>query len=290
MITSILDKSAGFFSVFFFTLNHYIFCKKNKVSFEIDSNEWLFKYKYGWTDYFKECELKYDTNFIHHRLKHCQTADNFALHEYIKIIEEIYIYNDNVSNEIEKVKTELNLQKGTYDSIFIRRGDKLISESVYIHIKSYIVLLLKYNPNCNTIFIQTDDYRAYLELKEYINNHQLNIKVITLCDPNLQGIVVFDPKHREQLHTTTKLVTEKTPDEIYKHTLDMLIGIDILRNSNICVCDYQSNVSRFIKLSHNNPSNVYDAMYFTEIDYNRIECPAFGIFRGEMTILPPINI
>jgi len=55
----------------------------------------------------------------------------------------------------------------------------------------------------------------------------------------------------------------------------MIIGIDFCLKSNICVCDYQSNVSRFIKLAHSNPVHVYDVLN-QEIDYNKLICPAFG--------------
>jgi len=285
MIVSILDKSGGFYSMFHFTLNHLLFCKKHNISFQIDSTHWLFKYKDGWTDYFKHFELKGNNYHPVKYIKHYQTAGDFPLYEYVNIIKEIYVYNDTVLSEIEKVKQIFHLQKSAYDSIFIRRGDKLIGESIYIPVEKYMDLLLQINPDCHTVFLQTDDYRAYMELEEYIQTHKLNIKPITICDPNMNGMVIFEPSYREKLQTTSKIVTELNPDEMYKHTLDMLIGVDILLNSNICICDYQSNVSRFVKLAHNNPNNVHDVMNPTEdIDMNRIECPSFGNFRGQQKL------
>ena len=285
MIVSILDRSAGFYSMFLFTLNHLIYCKKHNISFRIDSTRWLFKYINGWTDYFQPFELTYNNHRPVKYIKHYQTAGDFPLYEYIHVIKEIYVYNDVVVSEIEKVKCGFNLQKNTYDAIFIRRGDKLVSESIYIPIEKYADLLLQKNPACETIFLQTDDYRAFIELEDYIKTRGLNIRAITLCDPNIRGMVIFEHSLREKLQTTTKMVTELNPEEMYKHTLDMLIGVDILLNSNICVCDYQSNVSRFVKLAHSNPNNVHDVMNPTEdIDMNRVECPAFGNFRGEQKL------
>ena len=50
----------------------------------------------------------------------------------------------------------------------------------------------------------------------------------------------------------------------------MISGIDIVINSNVCTTDYQSNVARFIKLKHKNPSNVYNIMdENNDIDYNK---------------------
>lgn len=282
MLVSILDKSAGFYSMFHFTLNHLIFCKKNNISFQIDSTHWLFRHKHGWTDYFKHFELKNDNYTPVKYIKHYQTLGDYPLYEYVNAIKEIYVYNDTVSTEIEKVKQINNLQKGEYDSIFIRRGDKLICESIYIPIEKYMDLLLQINPNCQTVFLQTDDYRAYLELEEYVRTRNLTIKTLTICEPNTNGMVIFENRYREKLQITGKMVAELNTEEIYKHTLDMIIGVDILLNSNICVCDYQSNVSRFIKLAHVNPNNVHDVMNPNEdIDMNRIECPSFGNFRGK---------
>ena len=56
----------------------------------------------------------------------------------------------------------------------------------------------------------------------------------------------------------------------------MLIGIDIVLNSNIVVTDYSSNVARFIKLKHCNSDKVYDLISKSnKIDYNKIICPSF---------------
>ena len=150
MIVSILDKSGGFYSMFHFTLNHLLFCKKNNISFQIDSTNWLFKYKDGWTDYFKYFELKGNNYHPVRCIKHYQTAGDFPLYEYVNIIKEIYVYNDTVLSEIENVKQFFHLQKSAYDSIFIRRGDKLIGESIYIPVEKYMDLLLQINPDCHT--------------------------------------------------------------------------------------------------------------------------------------------
>ena len=104
---------------------------------------------------------------------------------------EFYIYNETTSQKIYDCKNKLNLINKKYDSIFIRRGDKLVSESEYIPTVNYIELLLKKNPICNTIFLQTDDYNCYLDLVNYVTNNNLNIDIITLCNPkSLGGIVV----------------------------------------------------------------------------------------------------
>ena len=47
-------------------------------------------------------------------------------------------------------------------------------------------------------------------------------------------------------------------DQKYNHILELICGVDIIINSNICVCHSESNVSRFIKIAHKTPENVYD--------------------------------
>ena len=53
MIISIFDNKSGFFSMFFFFVNHYIYALKNNLNFEINNANWLFKYNLGWEDYFE---------------------------------------------------------------------------------------------------------------------------------------------------------------------------------------------------------------------------------------------
>jgi hypothetical protein len=112
----------------------------------------LFKSQKGWEDYF----LNIDTNApINHPnviyLKHYQPVDKFTIHEYKKILPEMYKYNKLTKTKIDEMKMKLNLREN-YDSIFIRRGDKLAWESMYIETQNFIELLLARNPNCHTIF------------------------------------------------------------------------------------------------------------------------------------------
>jgi hypothetical protein len=290
MIISILNKDSGFFSQFFFTLNHYLYCKKYNLNFKINSEKWLFKSNNGWCDYFKEILLNYNNDFLENYYSYPNIIEEFKIIDYKNIINEVYIYNENTQNEIITKKKELNIIDNNYDSIFIRRGDKLINESEYINGEEYLKILLVKNPNCNKIFLQTDDYNSYLELKKYINQNNLNIELLTLCDENTKGFVIFN-EHLKIINENNinnyllnnKEIKNTEPidlldnNKIFKHTLDMIIGIDIVLKSNICILDYQSNVSRFIKLAHNNSNNVYDLRNIDlDINYNKYICPSYG--------------
>ncbi len=72
-----------------------------------------------------------------------------------------------------------------------------------------------------------------------------------------------------------KTVNDMNSEEKYEHVENMIIGIELVSNSNICVTDYQSNVSRFIKLRHHNFENVYDVEN-KKIDLENKCCPAYS--------------
>lgn len=290
-----LNKSAGFYSIFFFLLNNYMYCKKNNYNFKIKSDEWLFNSKNGWSDYFEPIELIYNKDTLKEKhTGHSTVLDNYSLKEYQNFIPELYKYNERTKNEINKIYTKFNLVNGQYDSIFIRRGDKLASESVFISEEKYINILLQKNSNCKIIYLQTDDYNCYKNIKQYIENNNLKITIYTLCPENSVGVIVKN-QEKHNLNNSpiienadylsqninklnqTKTVEDMNSDEIYNHTIDMIVGVDIVINSNICITDFQSNVSRFIKLAHNNPKNVYNVLNINEdIDYEKIIVPAYS--------------
>ena len=50
-------NDVGFFSQIKFTLNKFIYCKKYNINFNIESDKWIYKYNYGWLDYFENIDL-----------------------------------------------------------------------------------------------------------------------------------------------------------------------------------------------------------------------------------------
>jgi hypothetical protein len=294
-IQSILNRSAGFYSMLFFTLNHYLYCKKNSLNFKIKSEDWLYKTDSGWTDYFKNTEINFNENTEFENKTHGDVIEEYPIKDYIDAINQVYIYNDRTIEEINNVKNKFNLVNGMYDSIFIRRGDKLAGEATIILEGEYMKTLLSKKSNCSVVFLQTDDYNCFLSLQKYIKENNLEITLYTLCEEANSGTIVHNIQknslnnmannsgHANKEYVSsildkidkTKAVEDMNKDEIYKHTLDMIIGIDILINSNICISDYQSNVGRFIKLAHKNRNNVYNVLDpNNDINYDTKKCPA----------------
>jgi len=298
MIITLLLKNQGFYSILFFVLNHYLYCRKNKLNYKMNTDNWLFKSVNGWTDYFKNVELNYETDTstdVQYYDQRNTILDNFTLNEYRTAIKEMYLYNEITQKKIQEIKEKYNLLNN-YSSIFIRRGDKLADESNYYHAKEYIDLLLQKEPNCKRIFLQTDDYNSVIEARQYITMNNLNIEIITICNENTKGMVIVQNPHQTLYNIynnnyysknknylvdnkksieSFKPVYQMNSDELYNHTLEMLIGIDIVLYSNTCVLDYESNISRFIKISHSNPNNVFD-INKQYIDFENIVFPAYG--------------
>ena len=275
------DNGSGFYSELAFKLNHYLYCKKYNINYKTNSVKWPYKYKNGWTDYFLDVELKLnDINtsdnpkLIHTEPGCCTILDKFQIKDYVAIIPEYYKYKPEIQTIINKKKNDLGLINGDYGSIYIRRGDKLVDEINLIHTDKFIEkLLLKY-PECKTIFLQTDDYNCFIDLQNYIKDNNLDIKPITLCPENIFGSVasnVWMDKIKDKIYANkeylekiksnlSKPISEMTPDEIYEHTIELITSVDICINSKFCVCDYKSNVSRFIKVAHKKIMNVCDVL------------------------------
>ena len=62
LIVSKLSKY-GLYAMVRCILNQYLYCKKNKINFKLDSSEWLYKINDGWTDYFENIELNFEYTY-----------------------------------------------------------------------------------------------------------------------------------------------------------------------------------------------------------------------------------
>ena len=335
MIHSYLEtKDAGFFSSLFFMINHYLYAKINKRPFRLNTDHWLFKAENGWTDYFLPIDFDplipgYPSLMKNEKIQeihgHAKILANYPMILYRTILPEIYRLNPTVLAEIEKAQfafaqkqenSPIRLsQKDTlptiasleYGALFIRRGDKLIEESILVTAEHYLLYLLEIYPNVQTVFVQTDDYNVFLELLTYQEQTPKiqHIQLYTLCKPHLKGGMVITkhyydycrdpafetnlqqihlPQNRDYLRTHQENLKAfvplemQTPEQIREHTTDMLVGIDFLLKSKVCVTDYLSNVTRFIKFAHPNVDAVYDVLRHTnKLDMHIVGCPAYGM-------------
>lgn len=299
MIVTYLRWKAGFYSSFFFLLNHYIYAVKNKLNYKVISEEWIFKYIDGWNDYFLPIEALSDQSSEnqfgrdYHLFDSHMAIGNYKIKEYQDIIPQVYKFNPILESRIVSTKAKLGLDN--YDSIFIRRGDKLVGESKVRHASEYLKKLLNIQPDTHKIFVQTDDYNVILELKQYIldNPHIKDIEILTLCPENMRGAIIFQahksnielnnvlPENREYI-SQNEILMKSYPVEFWslehkwEHIVTMLIGVELVRQSRCCVTEYESNVARFIKLQ--SPEKVYSILEEENNlpEYDKIMCPACG--------------
>ena len=286
---SVMNRSAGFFSQFFFNVNHYIYCLKHKFNFILDTTDWTFSYENGWTDYFLPIELHFPGEKTLGRYGHGNIIEDVPQTEYKLILPIVYRLNDNMKTKLNETMIRLGLETGTYDSIFIRRGDKLLCESTFIQTDDYIETLLAKHPDCSTLFLQTDDYQCFLDAQSFIQTKELNIRIVTLCDENLfgftmSGIEFFNTPSNfhvnqpyidsvRERNVQNKIIFDLNKEEMREHMTTFLVGLEIILQSNICVTDYSSNVARFAKLWKGD-SVVH--VHGEEYNENLKSCPSYG--------------
>jgi len=264
------------------------------MNFRINSSDWLFKANKGWEDYFLPYEINTNAQLFHIVKSHPNVLADCPISDYKHIIPHIYRYNDSTINFISAKKAEFGLVDGAYDSIFIRRGDKITTgESHYLNAANYVDLLVLKSPAAKTVYVQTDDFAAIEEMREHISKKRLNLELKTLCKESQRGTIVFSAYRQIDAKSAkggsevdyinsvkkemlkSKTVEQMDSEEVYEHALTMIAGIDLVCKSRVCICDYESNVGRFIKLYHRESNNVYNVLSpDKDIDYNKLICPA----------------
>jgi hypothetical protein len=264
-ITYIVNTSKdGFYSLLLNQIAHYYYYNKIKQNFKINLNNWIYKYNKGWTDYFEPCEIIFNTTTTVQEIDWHYKNENISINDIIKTIPNVYKYNKIVKSYINKIKNKFYLLNRKYASVYIRRGDKKV-ENDNIDELSYIKILLN-KTNINILFVQTDDYNVYLNIKNFIQENNYNIELLTICKESSFGAITNNYWKELYLKKTLdedkskvdniKPISEMTPNEKKEHALELLTGVDIVLHSDICITDYNSNVGRFIKYAHKNPQNV----------------------------------
>jgi hypothetical protein len=258
----------GFFSDAFRLLHTYMVCKKNGDDLYITSSNWNFG---RWNDYFTT--LKENPGLTLPDINWDRPEDRqFTVRDYKQAIQEVFVYQPHIHQRVEATLQSLGLA-GKEDStvaIFIRRGDKLLGEAVFIPTEFYVKLALSKNPQ--NIFVQTDDYRAVQEVQILVKNLAPHVTVYTTCPPtkfgmfyeslniskaictnyNVNGQNIVNDTNVQYLRTNIpqKALMDYTYDEMKEHVEEMLTGILICQRAKWVVLDHMSNVGRYIVFSH----------------------------------------
>jgi hypothetical protein len=183
------ENENGFFSVFFFFLQTYIYCKTNNILLYIKDNNWKFKHTKGLDDYLilNNYISKYpittndNDNII---CTHMKTVNiNYNLNTYRKYSKELFNIDKTILNEY-------NLPD-EYNTIFIRGGDKLLYEAQKIHVKHYINKLYEIDRNTKNLFIHSDDNLIVQEVEDYIKENNMRVNSFKITDNTSNGGAVI---------------------------------------------------------------------------------------------------
>jgi hypothetical protein len=210
--------------------------------------------------------------------------------EYIEAMKEIYIINGSLK-ELYIKKREL--LPNTFNSIMIRRGDKMYGESLYIETHEYVRKLL--GKNSSDIFVQTDDYTAYEEVCAIVSEYNKNINVITFCPTDKKGAFVFNytpaaGSRLSELNNTylnnLKAISQESVNsfsavKMKEHVEEMVVGLQLCMEGEYLSTDFQSNVTRFLLCTHKNPANVLHVGNISYPPFNiPMVCPAKGFITA----------
>lgn len=260
----------GFFSDSMRLLEAYMICKKNGQKLYVKSDVWLFKHTLGWNDWFTTLPDKTEETLPSVQCG-SEVDRHFTVLEYKEAMKELFVYQPYLHELAAKVAGDLELGD-SYVSIFIRRGDKLLGESIYTPTQAYVDMALSKSPS--VIFVQTDDYRVVQEIRELVKGRDASVRVVSTCPQEKNGFFLNPVENSEirclnyVMEDGSNLVNrgnlnyikstprqkpfiEYTPSEIKEHVEEMLIGLILCQKSQYVVLDNMSNTGRYLFFSRN---------------------------------------
>lgn len=261
----VLGREAGFFSDTLRIVQAVLIVStmlSGRANLQIDSDNWLFRVKEGWADWF--VSLPDEVTSDSQELNEPELAEKklFTWGAYSEAAKFVYQLNPHLLGLTSAIQETFGLSNEPYVSLFIRRGDKLYEESVCIPTEVYCKKLLKSGIPFNTVYVQTDDIRTVGEVQKCLPDK----KVISLCPPEKYGAYVYYYKPLEGSDCgipanaeyfkglldkpVQTLVTDYDSEQMRGHVEEMLIGLELCKRSVVCCLDYQSNASRYLALTH----------------------------------------
>jgi hypothetical protein len=269
-----LDNENGFYCLYHFLLSAYIYCRKNNQILYLKDTPYKFSYEKGWDDFFlfNDYIVKYNPDkhtvtqwFGHMR----EPPEQYTLHEYKQYSKELYILQPTI------VFPTILPANETYNSIFIRGGDKLLYEARRYHVSLYISLLVSLQSATKNLFVHSDDNTIVEEVEQYIHANHLDFRVYKITNARTNGGTVVMKRLRYGPCSNIVSVDEMNKEEKKEHLMEMRHAIEIMRRSQNVIVSFDSNVSRFMKVTFD--CNVYSVQHTNTVSFDTPTInPAFG--------------
>lgn len=254
-----------------FFLQTYIYCRKNNNVIYIKDDKWKFKCENGLDDYIKlNSNIRKYTKELNNPkfYTHMNVPDiNLTLTDYIHYSKEVFTIKSDILRMYDL--------PDNYNSIFLRGGDKLLYEAKQLPIYEYVNKLLEIDNHIKNVFVHSDDNLLVENVKQYINNNNIDLHVYNITNSNSNGGAVGMKRLKYNHLKNIKSVDEMNNAMIKEHVTLMLNAIEIMRKSKNVICSFDTNVSRFMKINYD--CNVCSVNgNYNIIPTNNIQNPAYG--------------
>ena len=297
LIFQLPGNDGGYCNQLWRFVGNYLCAQKLKKTFIVDDSVWIFKNDKGWNDYFNSVLLEKDCKIIQkpkYKTIPLEKLPKFTLLQYRESFKNIMILNSSLQTKLNNIMKKFNLINNNFDAIMMRRGSKLFQESYFIETETYLNKLVE--KNTKIIFLQTDDYDCYDELKQMIKKRNLDIKLYTICPEYKRGGTtvysreldhikknIHKSRHPKYIKNFVKKIKKSeqdyTPEEMKIHMEEMIVGLEICLLSRYLSTDLQSNITRMLYTRHNNPNNVLTTCRTLRPKFDGLlRNPAYGFY------------
>lgn len=273
MIIFDMENENGFYCVYLFLLASYIYSRKINEPLYIKDNNWKFLCKNGLDDYFilNTNIIKYDESMninSNTYYKHLKVPNiKITLNDYMVYSKQLYMIKPTILNNYDL--------PDTYNSIFMRGGDKLLYEAKQLPISDYVNKLLELDNHIKNVFVHSDDNLLVDNVKQYIKDNNIDLQVYNITNTDSNGGTVVMKRLKYGKCKNINSVDDMNNEEVKEHTILMLNAIEIMRRSKNVVTSFDSNVSRFMKINFD--CNVFSINGNNNLDLNKyIKNPAYG--------------
>jgi hypothetical protein len=267
----------GFFAEVTTVARAMIYAWVHQRQLVLDSSDFAYRTRDGWTDYFRpfckevsevvpkricerfRFEMQGDRSpfqklrgFDPERLRF-GTLELAGMQPLLRhFMRLIFRLSDESQRQVDRFRQSLDLT-GSYVAIHVRRGDKVGDEDVFYPVELYFEDLGRFRDE--TVFVMSDDYRAVIEVGEYLESHGRANRVATLCRPTHTGFSVHKLRRRESFAGDDRGMEgeEDYRQYVFEETNRLLAETLIAASASRFVSTFGSNVGKTVWYVHDEP-------------------------------------